>query len=53
MELATRLSELRGENEARLAAEINAAQQDFQAARVAGTMALVLGLVLTTLANFA
>jgi hypothetical protein len=47
-----RLDELRREVEARIEQEMEAAKVDFRTARLGGTVALVIGLSLTTIANF-
>ena len=49
---AKRLEEVRQEVDARIVDEINTAKEDFRALRISGTVALFVGLVLTTLANF-
>lgn len=47
-----RLEELRREVEALIAGEINAAKEHLRGLRISGTVALGLGLALTTWANF-
>jgi hypothetical protein len=47
-----RLDELRGAMEAHVARELAAAREDYRAVRIYGTVALALGLLSTTLANF-
>jgi len=47
-----RLDELRRELQAHVGTELAAAEADHRAARIAGTVALAIGLVLATTANF-
>lgn len=47
------VEDLRREVEALIETELRAAQEDFQAIRIGGTIALATGLALTTLGNFA
>jgi hypothetical protein len=46
------VEDLRREVEVLLGTELRAAQEDFRAVRIGGTIALAVGLTLTTLANF-
>jgi hypothetical protein len=48
-----RLKALHAELETHVAEELIAARADYKTARIGGTVALVVGLALTTLGNFA
>lgn len=48
-----RVEDLRLEIEALIESELRAAQEDFRAVRIGGAVALTIGLMLTTLGNFA